>query len=626
MKHLLQSSGRHSPFNLKNASFKTTRGLVGDLEQSFLESVSLEIRTDELGVVIGEAMLTILVSYDAIEDMQIVNSSTLFVQTFKEPTYEINDSCASKTEIQKLLLDFLKASPWPGYFEIGVKMKKLKAFQRVARSVPELSYKGMPRVVFLSNSTTPESTLSGDGTSVDSESPTLQLETVDDWLSSLTSPELCGPRTQNVQMSVTTKAVLSPPRSVEIADILAVNPTISASPMRPSRLEFVDGAKNVIATNSSNQILPIQLFEYCVGLLKNGSCDAALECVVAHPEIASQSDENGEYLLHHATLSPGSSLELVAAIYNTYPDAVAKRSNSYRFPLHCAAANSSSSSEIIFMLYKMYPYAAGAKTKTGKTPLHTGAAFSGSPDAIKALCILYPQSAKIKDKSGSYPLHLIAAHSKVTRKLLEIIVDLYPSAATEKDGDGNLPFHIATGNLLSVDLISVILDANPSAIKEVGSHGRYGIHFAAANTNASFEVVKFLGEKWPESVKKEDEYGFIPMQIVLKGCCAYDFVDYLLSKDFPITEDGAQDPSHSESWALLMEPTSEDGLLIAKSIIQVYLDKFKTHAKSLIYILDRYGRSCFSIAHFEIRQIFSEYTLFLGNTKLNSINYSCSSP
>jgi len=644
MKSAFKSSGRFSPAELKCVAIKTSSGTFcsDEVDRSILESLSLEVHTEELVIVIGDAMLKVLVGYDTIDDLQIVNSNTLFMQILKQPVFEtiidsdqnlhpygnthiIESITPSRVNTQRKLLSLLTSSPWPGTLEFGVKVKKLKAFQRVIRSVPELAYKGLPRVVFQSNGGTPDSTNSmSDETSLASESPPVAMvtETVDDWLSTLISPDLNGRIPQSVAKTILKPIprILSPPRSVEIAEVLSGNSTyetgvVSSSPMRPSRLEFVSEGmlSSTVSVNAGSEVTPVLLFDYCLGLLKEGACEAALECAVAHPEIALQADDNGEYLLHHAAVSPGSSLELVAAIYNINPDAIAKRSSTYRFPLHCAAANSASSSESIFMLYKMYPHAAAARTKSGKTPLHTAAAFSGSLDVLKALCILHPQAAKVKDKNGSYPLHLAAGHTGITRSLLEIIVDLFPAAASERNDDGNLPFHIAAGNLLSIDLITVILEANPGALWEYGAHGRLGIHFATANPRASFEVVKTLGDKWPGSIKMEDKDGFTPMQLVLDGCCAYDFVDYLLSMDFPISEDGVRDPSSSDSWAVLMNPTSEDGILISKSIVELYLRKYKAYGRSLVYLPDRYGRACYNIAHKEIRQIMSSYILFLGN-------------
>ena len=122
---------------------------------------------------------------------------------------------------------------------------------------------------------------------------------------------------------------------------------------------------------------------------------------------------------------------------------------------------------------------------------------------------------------------------------IKSLVALSPHSIKVRDMDGALPLHIACQTEgTSLDAIRFLVDRWPESVQERVAIGGYlPLHLACrAHANGSFhprrggqlEIVRYLVEKWPRSVREKTPDGMLPLWEACRSGNTREVIEYLM--------------------------------------------------------------------------------------------------
>lgn len=138
-------------------------------------------------------------------------------------------------------------------------------------------------------------------------------------------------------------------------------------------------------------------------------------------------------------------IDILRAVYECNPSAVAERNETGRFPIHVACIGGASLKVIEFLIKKTSNLVATAQDVTGKTPLHLACEYyvykynplwkktrdvsaeNAVIDVVKMLCAQYPDMVNIEDNEGRVAIET-AIEFECSIKVIKAI-----QKASEKD-------------------------------------------------------------------------------------------------------------------------------------------------------------------------------------------------
>ena len=240
----------------------------------------------------------------------------------------------------------------------------------------------------------------------------------------------------------------------------------------------------------------------------------------------------GDLPIHMACQS-GSSIETVTALIDKYPDCVKVLGQDQNLPIHCACEYNAPF-DVIRLLVSLYPeslvmvncknetplflacdsktarkevimflldkcrFAVNKVNVSGLLPLHVAISYRLSFEVIMSLFLEYRDAAFIKG-NGYLPLHT-AVFANLPAMQVLFIVAANAEAIRQKDKKGMLPIH----HVYSLDVAEILIDAFPESLRVTSDDGRLAIHYACKRKDASYELIKLLLLKHPESEKVID--------------------------------------------------------------------------------------------------------------------------
>ena len=112
----------------------------------------------------------------------------------------------------------------------------------------------------------------------------------------------------------------------------------------------------------------------------------------------------------------------------------------------------------------------------------------------------YPDSPKEKDICGWLPLHL-TCHNQAPLNVVKFLVEKYPDSVKEIKKYGMLPIHVACEKMAPLIVAKVLFEQCSASVKERGNFRILPLHCACGEKALLDDVVKFLVEQYPYSVK-----------------------------------------------------------------------------------------------------------------------------
>ena len=315
----------------------------------------------------------------------------------------------------------------------------------------------------------------------------------------------------------------------------------------------------------------------------------------------------GGNLPFHTAIEEDSSIQIVEALFNMYPNAVAMPNKDDDMPLGCIMKMSwllepppkhEHDMELVEMSelwgcdgcgvpgrmnltrYRCsngcdFDYCGSCHEKVGfdyatqKTALE-----SWISKAIQTV----PHVAKTVDKAGWTQLHH-AAMNRASVSIVTALVNAYPEATTVEDVDGDLPLQkaAAASANMPMEIFSTILKANPTAAQKPDKYGQLPLHRAIKN-GVSLPICMALIEAYRDALQRAShQTSNLPLHDALEQKASHDVSSALLEA-YP---EAAKHPNSRGHLPLriVMAAGSETNVDLFEKILGVFPGGAKQKAK-----------------------------------------------
>ena len=242
-----------------------------------------------------------------------------------------------------------------------------------------------------------------------------------------------------------------------------------------------------------------------------------------YPNAAREKNQGGhlpfDLAVSHSFFDPSqSNLDIIKALYNSYPDAASIKTNS-SLPLH-DALEMNAPFNVIKFLVDVFPQGVRERDFIDNLPLQW-ACNSGAPlDVVKLLYNEYPDSVKKKGWFGRHPLHL-ACENRAPRDVILFLFDSFPEAASvTMDGFGMFPLSCLCSShgdqKIDTIILKILLKAHPpAAYSQTAITGKLALHFAAEKFHSQ-EALEVLLEAYPEGASIIDSDGDLALHVACR--------------------------------------------------------------------------------------------------------------
>eukprot|EP00984_Skeletonema_dohrnii_P018808 scaffold8881_cov93-Skeletonema_dohrnii-CCMP3373.AAC.1 len=262
--------------------------------------------------------------------------------------------------------------------------------------------------------------------------------------------------------------------------------------------------------------------------------ESIIRCLLEYfPAAASTINDNGLVPLHLACVNKNVTPNIVQLLVDAAPDSVGSVHTQGGMPLHNLCGNKqlddAAALKILKLLIEKHPDAVRHADNKGYLPIHRAACMVQSPEFCRLLIEAYPGSERMSNNIGVLPLHIACRHNAAAT--VEYLYKLYPNAINLATTDGLYPIHFAMIGLLhrdspivAVDIVKLLLEYKSNvALQEVDGQSlllwAYRKTYDNSNLDAVLEIIKVICDLCPESVRKEDVNGQLPLHHLCKNKC-----------------------------------------------------------------------------------------------------------
>jgi ankyrin repeat protein len=290
-----------------------------------------------------------------------------------------------------------------------------------------------------------------------------------------------------------------------------------------------------IVTGSDMDVIRyfLKLWPLSVRQRVEGRADDAAGAVNRRNDASNVSSERGLYPLHLALVSSGSAarphfFRLVKLLVEMWPEALEEPTpRGGLFPIHLALdAGIYPSVAVVRYLFDVCP-----GTLTGDRdepvavtlPLHRKLkrVLTKNPpehlEVVKFLVGHFPNAIVERDHHGRLPLHY-AAQITVPVAITKFLIEQHPAAVHEKEnsrGGGLVPLQYGVAYGTTVEHLKLLREAWPESIaaKDDGEEGYAPLHRAIAKRDIQWDVLRYLAETSPGSLRCRSAQGLLPLHV-----------------------------------------------------------------------------------------------------------------
>jgi ankyrin repeat protein len=225
---------------------------------------------------------------------------------------------------------------------------------------------------------------------------------------------------------------------------------------------------------------------------------------------------DGALALHDAAVEY-EDLATVQTLIKLDPEAIQATLNNGWTPLHAAAKHDDGESAVAFarILLEHAPDLVRSRSVDGCLPIHC-ASRVGPLELVEFLDEYWPESLESVNEDGCTPLHL--ASMSQPPEVLRYLADRRPEALALPTFAGLVPLHFAARFQSSLPSVQFLVERRPDALmtKATGSFGDLPLHAAVARRDPPLEIVEYLADESPASLKVRDERGEIPVVLAAR--------------------------------------------------------------------------------------------------------------
>lgn len=199
------------------------------------------------------------------------------------------------------------------------------------------------------------------------------------------------------------------------------------------------------------------------------------------------------------------------------PDLLGISDGEGNLPLHWLCRNPKATVEAAKMLVDVYPGAISQTNKAGMIPADL--AEEVNTDIASFLCM-----RRKKRKGGPNPLHQACSDPRVTLETVMNILAESPDEVCVPDEERNLPIHVACRSGVNVEVIQYLAEDWPESLRWTNRGGSVPLHTACSNQPSS-AVIHYLITSWPTATNVANNYGWLPLHCA----CAYGASSEIIS-------------------------------------------------------------------------------------------------
>ena len=171
-------------------------------------------------------------------------------------------------------------------------------------------------------------------------------------------------------------------------------------------------------------------------------------------------------------------------------------------------------------------------TAFGATPLHLACAASSkrakSRDGIAVIeAMATDEVCCLADSSGRTPLIVAVQNRKLSKRVVNVIVNASPKSVRLATESGHLPLHLAVQSKKArKKIVRILVKAFPASVYALTCVKDTALHEACAY-RAPLDVVKYLVDKNDQALEERNEEGFTPIEVANRNRAPAKVIAYL---------------------------------------------------------------------------------------------------
>ena len=153
-------------------------------------------------------------------------------------------------------------------------------------------------------------------------------------------------------------------------------------------------------------------------------------------------------------------------------------------------------------------------------------------DVLQYLTETNPSCLLVKDIYDQTPLYVACEKSYINTRTIKLLLRVCPNSIRQRNNCDWLPTHslceARMDDEVAVDVLKLLLEAHPHSASSTSTDldgGCLPLHLAASNKAPAF--CKLLVDAYPEAVKGQNVYGYLPFHFACSNGGRLDTVEYL---------------------------------------------------------------------------------------------------
>ncbi len=208
---------------------------------------------------------------------------------------------------------------------------------------------------------------------------------------------------------------------------------------------------------------------------------------------------------------------------------------------------------------------------------------------LRYLLEYFPNAARAVGEGGRLPLHnMLGRNKNVTLGMVQLLIDAYPESVRRENNKGWMPLHLLCVNKdldeeIGLEILMFLLEKGPKSVRHTTENGNLPIHSAAALNSPGF--CRLLIEAYPGSERITNIYGYLPFHAACQ-CNTVATAKYLYQlypESMNVADDNGWYPIHSAIWGLKLRSNPNDGIEVAKFLLDCNPDALSSTGKTPLH-------------------------------------------
>jgi ankyrin repeat protein len=218
-----------------------------------------------------------------------------------------------------------------------------------------------------------------------------------------------------------------------------------------------------------------------------------------------------------------SDMETARRVVEAWPEALQVRDENGYLPLHLAH-----DFDLIRYLIETWPESIQEADGEGITVLHRAVAIGAELAHVRFLVERCLELVQSRDTHGRISLHCISARTKLD--VVQYLVSLRRQSLSELDSDGYVPLHSAVSHDYAHNqIVAFLVDRAPNSVRVRAKDGSLPLHLASQHIqdDDDFDAIRRVVAAWPQALGESTDKGLLPLHYAAE-CPNFPLVRFLV--------------------------------------------------------------------------------------------------